>query len=77
MKQGPGITNAAEEMKELYRELEAQYLFHCGTLILNKAQKVSQNHESEVNQWLEWLGADWLLVRVESWALQFRILLLG
>jgi len=31
--------------KIFYREMEAQYFFHCGTLFLNKALKVSfQNH---------------------------------
>jgi len=30
-----------DEWKVFHREMEAQFYFHCGTLILNKALKVS------------------------------------
>lgn len=39
IRQSRSISSAVDEWKALYRETEAQYVFHCGTLILNKAQK--------------------------------------
>jgi len=33
-------SNDRDIWKIFYREMEAQYFFHCGTLVLNKALKV-------------------------------------
>ena len=36
-----GDLSDRDDWKIFYREMEAQYYFHCGTVILNKALKVS------------------------------------